>query len=307
MVKLNLEFPENFFEQEVRSDYTITKEMKKVWAVELDLLKKLDEVCKKHNITYYADGGTLLGAIRHKGFIPWDDDIDVVMFREDYDRFLKIAKKEFKHPYFLQSVYSDINYYRGHAQLRNSETTGMLPHEMDKVEFNQGIFLDIFPLDYISKYNLFGKLKHMELKIYFKLLYWGYSKNAVELCKNPIKKQVKKIIRYFFKNMNGVNLYRHIEKRAKKTLFKSRSVTKSLFFCISRKFERYYIIPQTWFGTPKYVSFENIMVPIPKNADAVLRVYYGDDYIIPLKQKSMHGELILDADKSYIETLKEIT
>ena len=104
MVNLKIQLPEGFLNEEVRCGYVVTHEMKKAWAVMLDLLAELDRVCKKNNIKYYANGGTMLGAVRHKGFIPWDDDIDVMMFREDYDRLMEIGPKEFTYPYFFQNL-----------------------------------------------------------------------------------------------------------------------------------------------------------------------------------------------------------
>lgn len=86
------------------------EDLKNVWNVELDILKKFDSFCKKHGLSYFADSGTLLGAVRHKGFIPWDDDLDFVMFRKDYDKFIKLSKKEFKYPYFIQTGYNDAGY-----------------------------------------------------------------------------------------------------------------------------------------------------------------------------------------------------
>lgn len=77
MIDLKIKLPENFLEEEMRCGYRVTSLIKKVWAVELDLYAELDRVCKKYNIKFCADGGTLLGAIRHKGFIPWDDDLDI--------------------------------------------------------------------------------------------------------------------------------------------------------------------------------------------------------------------------------------
>ena len=88
---------------EIREGYKISSQMKKVWSIQLSLLKKVLEVCEKYDLKIWAEGGTLLGTIRHKGYIPWDDDIDLVMFRDDYDKLNEIASKEFKYPYFLQS------------------------------------------------------------------------------------------------------------------------------------------------------------------------------------------------------------
>ena len=80
----------DFYQAEYRDGFFVDEERKKVWAVELDLLELLISICDKHGIKYFAIGGTLLGAARHKGFIPWDDDIDIGMLRKDYDRFLKV-------------------------------------------------------------------------------------------------------------------------------------------------------------------------------------------------------------------------
>ena len=137
MVSLNIKLPENFLDEEIRDDYVVSSQMKQVWAVELDLLNKILEVCKKYNIKIIASGGTLLGAVRHKGFIPWDDDIDLMMMRDQYDKLCDVAEKEFTYPYFFQTEYTDPGSMRGHAQLRNSQTTGILNVERGKCKFNR--------------------------------------------------------------------------------------------------------------------------------------------------------------------------
>ena len=100
---INLKISNTFFDEEIRDGYKVSREMKKIWAVELDLLNELNRVCNKHNIRCMAWAGTMLGAIRHKGFIPWDDDIDIMLFRDDYEKLCEIAPSEFTYPYFFQT------------------------------------------------------------------------------------------------------------------------------------------------------------------------------------------------------------
>ena len=137
-------------EEEVICNFTVTSQRKKIWEKELDILEKIIKICEENDIKYSLCGGSLLGAIRHKGFIPWDDDIDVCMKREDYSKFLTIAEKELSYPYFVQYSKTEKMYTRGHAQIRNSETTAILKVETTsygKNNYNKGIFVDIFPLD----------------------------------------------------------------------------------------------------------------------------------------------------------------
>ncbi|WP_289388996.1 LicD family protein, partial [uncultured Duncaniella sp.] len=108
--------------EEIRNGYTVSTLSKRVWQIQLDMLGVLLKVCKKYNLKIWAEGGTLIGAIRHKGFIPWDDDIDMIMLRDDYTRLVEVAPIEFKYPYFFQAAETEKNYIRGHAQLRKSDT-----------------------------------------------------------------------------------------------------------------------------------------------------------------------------------------
>ena len=136
----------SFYNAEERCGYYVSEKMKHIWAVGLDLWYKFDSVCKKYNLKYYAAYGTLLGAVRHKGFIPWDDDIDLCMMRDDYEKLKLVAKEEFKEPYYFQDWYNSCGRTWCFSKLRNSNTTAIEFPDKGK-EFNQGIFIDINALD----------------------------------------------------------------------------------------------------------------------------------------------------------------
>jgi len=114
--------PKEFLKEETLCDFLVTEERKKLWMISLDMLLEFDRICKQHNIKYYLMGGTLLGAIRHKGFVPWDDDTDVMMLREDYEKFKKL-EHEFQQPYFLQTPQNDPGNLYSTIRIRNSNTT----------------------------------------------------------------------------------------------------------------------------------------------------------------------------------------
>lgn len=115
----------------------------------VELLRTLDEVCQRYNIKYFVFAGTMLGAIRHKGIIPWDDDVDVVLWREDYNRLMQVADEgAFQPPFFFQNPKTDPGFPKGYCRLRNSNTTE-IPIVDVYEKCNHGVFIDIFPLDNI--------------------------------------------------------------------------------------------------------------------------------------------------------------
>ena len=288
-------------EDEIKDGYLVSKEMKKVRTIQLELLSKIDEVCKKYNLKYFGDSGTLLGAVRHSGFIPWDDDIDIVMLREDYDKLIEIANKEFKEPFFLQNAYNDKGYFREHMQLRNSNTTGILVDEGKKVLFNQGIFIDIFPLDEISNNIVERRIKNIRLNIYKKIFRIMFKKNEDTNLK--IKSFLKKFIRKIFREERYHRMYEKFEKTCKKVIFKSNTVDKVSFL---NKISSYRYIPKEYYLQSINVKFENTTIPIPKEYDKILKKFYGDDYMTPLQVSTSHGEVLFNVNKSYKETLKDL-
>lgn len=147
-----MKFSNNYFEDEVRDGFFVPSEIKRAWAAELEVLSEIDKICKKHNIQYFADWGTLLATVRHEGFIPWDDDLDIVMKREDYRRFMEIAQTE------LPEGFSAYN-FRNHDNLwlflgRVVGKRRICFEEEHLERFHQFPYIagvDIFVLDYVSR------------------------------------------------------------------------------------------------------------------------------------------------------------
>ena len=121
--------------------------LRKAQLIMLDMLIEFDAICKKHQLQYWLDSGRLLGAVRHQGFIPWDDDIDLSMPVEDYNNFLKIAQSELSSEIFFQTSQTDKNFKFDYIKLRSNKASIVEFHEKDKkIKYHQGVFVDIFPM-----------------------------------------------------------------------------------------------------------------------------------------------------------------
>lgn len=305
MLSISLKLPNSFFDEEIRAGYTISSEMKKVWAVELDLLNEFIRVCREYDIRFFAAGGTILGTVRHKGFIPWDDDIDLMMFRRDYNRLCEIAPKAFQHPYFFQTEETDPGSYRGHAQLRNCETTGILELERNsKRSFNQGIFIDIFPLDNIPD-NSLEKQTHMDLvrcyrKKYLHNLRWLF---PLKFRKNIILLVIDRFISWVYSkdkicHMIEKNYTRFTEESIKYNNINTQSVIMTPFS------EERWIICKKDMESVVNMPFEMLIIPIPSGYNNILNSTYGNwkDYVIG---GSKHGGVFFDTERSYTYYLNQ--
>ncbi len=297
MVTLNIDFPKDFFKSETRSGFLVTEERKKVWAVQLDLLYELDRICKKNGINYLIDSGTLLGAVRHKGFIPWDDDIDLIMLREDYERLIKISEHEIKKPYFFQYYRNDNFYFRGHSQFRNSDTCGALRHELLNETFNQGIFIDIFPVDSVSE-------DMIKLKEQFDGLTDCYQ--ILECIKSKVPKSngIMSAVKYCFLKWRFLKIHDKYENYAVMNDGMSEYIDKVAFR--GKIHKKFYHIRKNIFDDTIHLQFEFLTLPAPKDYDGLLRVYFGDNYMIPSRAPSCHAEICFNVEKSYADVKNEI-
>ena len=148
-----LNITEDFFKEEIRCDFTVPELMKRTWAAEMKVLSQLQDFFKEYGLTYYAEVGTLLGAVRHKGFVPWDDDIDICMKRADYMRFLELSDK-LPYPLRAKNIYSIDTFKNFHTEVSNSRKE-KLDYDEERMQMYYGcpfiVSVDIFPFDYIPR------------------------------------------------------------------------------------------------------------------------------------------------------------
>ena len=304
-----LELEDSFFEEEIRSGYTVSSEMKKIWAVELDLLNEFSKVCQKYQLKWFVHAGTLLGAIRHKGFIPWDDDIDVVMPRSDYEKLCELAPNAFSHPYFYQTEETDKFFSRNFARLRNSQTTALIAWEKTfKYPYNQGIFIDIFPMDNIPD-------DESERKVYFEGLTelndraWQW-RNIVHFYHpkkgNGLRKRVCYFVKhlyfkYLFRNMGDYRycLKEHHDLVVKYNDLETKYVGESIIPPLGR-----WVWKREWVDCVEIVPFEMLMVPVPVGYEECLKTGFGEDWRTPRHVQNLHGSVVFDVEKPYTEYIK---
>lgn len=288
---------EDFLKEEVRNDFLVTTERKKLWTITLDLVAEFDRVCKKHNITYFLDGGSLLGAVRHGGFIPWDDDIDVVMPREDYMKFMKL-NHEFFHPYFLQTPYTDPECFYTYTKVRNSNTTALI--EMFKYQkFNHGIWITVFPLDKFpldsegeKTYNRICQLTH-DISTYMRM-------------KNPSLNENDRKRVASYSGDSPLFTYEEVQRLASQYCNDNLDYWGTLVVTI-REFKRK-ALPRNAFNGVEYHKFENMFLPIPIGFNTVLTLEYGDYLTLPpIEERCGHDGTIFDPDKPYTEYLEDLS
>ena len=291
-----MQLPDGFLQSEYREGYFVDETMKKVWAVELELLEKFQDICKKHGLQYFAIGGTLLGAVRHKGFIPWDDDIDVGMLREDYDRFLQVCESELPYPYRLVTPLNDAC-YRAHAQIRNCETTGY-PANDESLSCNKGIFIDIFPLDGVTDSRTAFVAQIWQMKALERILVNYYYFDAVHPDPPFGKRMFHRAVCGMMRHLGVKRVYSCYDRIAARD---SKKPTKKVGE-ISVLFgdTRYHWQREVFDGAAE-LQFEHLKIAAPAGWEEFLTNTFGDYRKPPenKKERALHTNMVFDPETPY--------
>lgn len=274
-----MDYNRDFIKEEVRNGWKVSIETKKVWWVQLDLLKELDRICKKHSLSWYPIYGTLLGVVRHKGFIPWDDDVDVAMPRIDYDRFCEICRRELKYPYFLQTTLTDKECYMMWSSLRNSETTGNRISCMNKKQ-NNGIGIDIMPLDGCSANGTIFKISRFPMRVATVIC----NTYVNEFNTRKIADLLRSVLRMF--KIDYKKIYKKAESANRKYRWDDYEYVtfRALADPLTKKIHRV-MWKKEDFEKIVELPFENMMIPVPAGYDRILTQLYGDYEEYPPEDK----------------------
>ena len=294
-------FIDNINRDEIREGFLVTSHRKKLWNVQVGLLQEFARICKKHNIRWFTIGGTLLGAVRHKGFIPWDDDVDVIMFRPDYEKFKSVVEQELKYnPNYsmwywfnhrletdseaAQHANTDLpfisreyaNKYAGLSpffpllRLVDERTTCFLSEERKDIFY--AIWIDIFCFDPCPPFQNKSLLNNFNMaqELFLATI---YPEKVMEALENGEKFLIPRDKLLTFLNLPFKTRAQQFDLFSLKHYSKSSYVSEMAYQTI-RKRKRAYRADS--FDKVIYLPFEKIEVPVPANYDAVLTDDFGD-------------------------------
>ena len=242
--------------------------------IQLEILVQFRDYCEANNLQYFLYAGTLLGAIRHQGFIPWDDDIDVVMPRPDYEKFFQLSMKKPIGKYLQTNHYSIRKHYNApFIKLVDTRTDG---HEMflDK-NITSGVWIDVFPLDGAPS-------DPIEQKRYIKLMQkkrrvLELSSRPLIFCSNPLRFMKRLLVYICYHPLNYHRLAKNLDRLASTTyLYNKSQFVGVMCFCEGKN----EIVPRAIFEKVKKVSFEGLLFNSPLDSDLYLKNLYGD-YMVP--------------------------
>lgn len=252
------------------------EQLKRLQQIQLDMLLEVKRICEKHNIRYSLIGGTLLGAIRHKGYIPWDDDADIGMLREDYEKFRVVCETELNiEKYYFQDDRNTEEYRWGYGKLRRKNTL-FLRENQEHLKFGQEVFIDIFPLDYAPDNMLLRRL-HMFRCFCIRKILWAPVGMLVE--KNVLKRLLYKRLSAISKGRIYRQYYKYVNSRKP-----SNTVRLNLF-----PTRKPYGFPIRFFEELMEVTFEGNAFLGSKYYNEYLTIKYGDYMQLPpIEERKIH-------------------
>lgn len=256
------------------------EELRQIQLKELEILKIVIDICERHNITYYAAGGTLLGAVRHKGFIPWDDDVDIEIIRPDYDRFIKYASEELPdnlrlENYKLTPDKSKIPFLK----ILDSDTQLVLNYAAKPIYTN--LFIDIFPFDGMPDGKF--RLKFFKMRVLWLRMLRNYADmDGVHMHRKNRPFIERFLIRFGQITHIGKLLnYSKITDKTEKYMSKFDIRKSSNYFSVYGAYKFREIMPADYYGHGRKYQFENIEINGPEHGEKVLENLYGDFRKLP--------------------------
>lgn len=282
-----LEFSADYFKTEVRDGFEIPAMMKRAWAAQMEVLHVVAGVCKNNGIRYFADGGTLLGAVRHKGMIPWDDDIDICVVREEYNRLIQVLPKALPHGFVVAGMYADSERLQKaafvpHLRVIADET---LWNFNDYMRYFHGfpyqrVGIDIFPMDYISRDIGITNVQKQIIRLGIETLR-DWNKLGENGMLDEYVNGFQKLCNVSFDNVNNVKNYmwKIIDKISSISYREEADYITNIFYWLDN--DNYKMKKECYDYTIE-LPFENMNIVAPEMYDEVLRAEYGD-YMVPVK------------------------
>lgn len=248
--------------------------LRRLQITELELLKEVDRICRKKQIHYNIIAGTMLGAVRHGGFIPWDDDADVAMMRRDYERFRQVCETELnKEKYYFQDHQNTRGYRWGYGKLRKKGTLFLREHQ-EHMTYEQGVFIDIFPLDYVPE-NYGLRCMHNLICFLYRKFFWSEAGKMAD--PNPIMRGIYSLMSKIPENL----LKKSFGWFVGKTNQKPTGWVRILTFPTPN---RAYGYRAEWYLKSSNIQFEDSLFQGIRDYDAYLSFKFGNYMELPPKE-----------------------